>query len=65
LIIIVLFVAVLVLLFSLGGLIAVVIFGDSGSGEQAAKIQRIEDRQETLQQEIAKLAALPPATPTP
>jgi hypothetical protein len=55
LIIIVLFVAALVLLFSLGGLIAVVIFGDSGSGEQAAKIQRIEDRQETIQQQIIKL----------
>lgn len=57
LIIIVLFVAVL---FSLGGLIAVVIFGDSGSGEQAAKIQRVEDRQDALQQQIAKLAAPPP-----
>lgn len=64
LIIIVLFVAVLVLLFSLGGLIAVVIFGDSGSGEQAAKIQRIEDRQGSLQQQIAKPAAPPPPTRT-
>jgi hypothetical protein len=53
-----------VLLFSLGGVIAVVIFGDSGSGEQAAKIQRIEDRQETLQQQIAKIAVPPPATRT-
>jgi hypothetical protein len=64
LIIIVLFVGVMVLLFSLGGLVAVVIFGDSGSGEQAAKIQRIEDRQGTLQQQIDKLAAPSPATRT-
>jgi hypothetical protein len=57
LIVIVLLVGVVVLLFSLGGLIAVVIFGDSGSGEQAAKIQRIEDRQEVIQQQIIKLTA--------
>jgi hypothetical protein len=65
LIIIVLFVAVLVLLFSLGGVIAVVIFGDSGSGEQGAKIQRLEDRQEAIQQQIIKLTAPPHAATKP
>jgi len=65
LIVIVLLVGVLVLLFSLGGLIFVAILNNPGSNDQGAKIQRIEDHQEAIQQEIIKLTAPPHAATKP
>jgi hypothetical protein len=55
LIVIVLLVGVLVLLFSLGGLIFVAIINDSGP-DQSAKIQHVEDQQQALQLEVDRLS---------
>jgi hypothetical protein len=56
LIIVVMFVGFLVLLFSLGGLIFVAFLDGSGSNDQAAKIQHIEDQQQSMQLKVNTLS---------